>query len=95
MTAKDKRDVESKSLKEFDKVSGKVQPIGGSFLKKNPVIENSLERDVTKAGAMICQLMVDANLPFATAHKMTAVVKLIFHTQKLHQVKHFSFFILC
>ena len=36
-----KRDVGRKSHKEFDKASGKSQPVGGSFLKKDPVIENT------------------------------------------------------
>ena len=37
--------IESKFHKEFDKASGKFQPVGGYFLNKDPAI-NTLERDV-------------------------------------------------
>ena len=48
-----------------------------SILKKDLVIESTVERDMTRAGAMICQLTVNTNL-LATADKMMATVKIMF-----------------
>ena len=81
------RGVDSKSYKEFDLASGKSEPIGSSFLKKDPVIENTLERGMTRAGAIICQLIEDANVPLATADKMTAAMKMTFSHSKIASSK--------
>ena len=46
-------------------------------------MKNAKERDVTRAGAMICQLIVDMNLLLAIADKMTAAVKIMFLYSKI------------
>ena len=71
-----KQHVDSKSHMELDKATGKFQPIGGFFLKKDTVTKDTLVRDTTRAEEMISQLIVDGNLPMATAKKQTNAVKL-------------------
>ena len=84
-------DIGRKSLKEFNKASGKSPPIGGSFLEKDSVTENT-GKDVTRAGAMICQLIVNAKLPFATADNMTVEFKIMFSFSKIASSKAPSLF---
>ena len=46
-----------------------------------------MEKDVTKARAMISLRVVDANLPLAAADKMTAAVKIMFSFSKIASSK--------
>ena len=50
-------------------------------------MKNALERDVTTVGAIICQFIIDVNLPLTTADEMMAAVKIMFQYSKIASSK--------
>lgn len=45
--------------------------------------DSNIERQITRAEAMICQIIADANLPLTVADTMTAAMKIVFTDSKI------------
>jgi hypothetical protein len=83
------RHMKSLSHKEYDANRNRKQKKLDGFVKKGADKEAedkakvTFERSVTKAEAMICHIIADANLPLSTADKLTEAVKVAFPDSKI------------
>lgn len=84
-----KRHIESASHKSFEAnatPTSKQQKLDCFVLRPGTAkgsAKDEFIRDVTRAEATICQIIADANLPLATADKLSAAVKFAFPDSKI------------
>jgi len=84
------RHCESKSHKEKAKATTCL-PMTEFLKSKKPEEMGTLEQDVTKAEAMICQLIVDSNLPLASADKFSKAMTVMFPDSKIASSEYNTF----
>eukprot|EP00745_Piridium_sociabile_P015858 TRINITY_DN23683_c0_g1_i6.p1 TRINITY_DN23683_c0_g1~~TRINITY_DN23683_c0_g1_i6.p1 ORF type:complete len:178 (-),score=31.82 TRINITY_DN23683_c0_g1_i6:224-757(-) len=89
------RHIKSNSHKEFENSRSKQKKLDCFMKKGNEQVKEQVEkltfeRSVTRAEAMICHIIADANLPIATADKLSEAVKVAFPDSKIAAGKKLS-----